>query len=364
MNPAPYYQGQGKQPSQLADLPIVDQKTLTDPSGYLANPQLVAAVDVALTLGMPLLITGEPGLGKSRLADSIAWERGLGEPLKFAVKSDTRGQDLFYTFDTLGRFHAAHTPEAQDDPRQYLKFSALGQAILLGKDQEGIIDPAQNPHTKLSDLGPALKRLQHPGAGAQKVVLIDEIDKAPRDVPNDILNEIDNLAFQIPELDADAKLSGLTFKLTQAEAANKPIVIITSNSEKGLPDPFLRRCVYHHIKMPEYLDADAKNDQITVEKIVTERLGKRYTSNDKNFVQDAIGLFRYLREQELGYKPSLAELLNWLDFLLPKEGKPVELPKRLKDLPRERCLASVSQCLLKNEKSQRDLATLLENRFK
>jgi hypothetical protein len=207
--------------------------------------------------------------------------------------------------------NAAHTPEAQDDPHQYLKFSALGKAILLGKDQEAIIDPAQNLHTKLSDLGPALKRLQHPGAGSQKVVLIDEIDKAPRDVPNDILNEIDDLAFQIPEL-----------------------------------------------------DADAKNGQITVEKIVTERLGKRYTSNDKNFVQDAIDLFRHLREQELGYKPSLAELLNWLDFLLPKEGKSVELPKRLKDLPRERCLASVSQCLLKNEKSQRDLATLLENRFK
>jgi len=354
-----YYHGQGRQRTKEEKkkhpLPIVDPGALAEPSGYLASAELSAAVDVALTLGMPLLLTGEPGLGKSRLAHSIAWELGLGEPLVFPVKSDTQGRDLFYSFDTVGRFHAAQTQGAQSDPRLFLSFTALGKAILVAKDRDERMDA----------LGPALARIDHPGTGAKRVVLIDEIDKAPRDVPNDILNEIERLSFHVPELDTLDELAGARFSLAEGENPNRPIVVITSNSEKGLPDPFLRRCVYHHLRMPKYLrDEQDPEYLVTVEDIVSRRLGERFGDKGGSLMSDAIALFRHLREQPLGYRPSLAELLNWLDLLLPRSSERGQgVPQRLRDLDRARCYDGITKCLLKNEKAQVGVEAVLDAWF-
>jgi len=147
MSEPPFYTGRAESPRTGVTLPTVDLKALRAPDFYRALPQTAAAVDVALTLGMPLLLTGEPGSGKSGLADSIAWELGLGNVLRFAVKSDTESRDLFYRFDTVGRFHAAQTPTpgsgADDDlgtahPGRFITFEALGRAILLAKTKEAV----------------------------------------------------------------------------------------------------------------------------------------------------------------------------------------------------------------------------------
>lgn len=364
------YQGQGEPHTAAAtDLPVVDPSAMTRPDGYRAGPALVAAVDVAITLGMPLLLTGEPGIGKSRLAHSIAWELRLGEepnhePLVFRVKSDTQGRDLFYSFDTLGRFHAAQTKDADADPRRFLSFNALGKALLLAKHVD----------VHKERLGPAWDGLGHPGEPRKLVVLIDEIDKAPRDVPNDILTEIEEMEFRIPEISALPEVQSHpdrdNFQLiskqerSQGEKTNpyRPIVIITSNSEKGLPDAFLRRCVYLHLSLPPFAD-QAKGNEVTVEKIVEERLGRRYQNGSENLVQDAIALFRHLRNQSLTYKPSLAELLNWLDYLLPDRvgGAPLG---RLKDIKSDIRNAGIRLTLLKNEAAQRDAQQVIEAWFK
>ena len=313
-----FYQGRGRPEPKMADaLPTVNPQALRRPDDYRATPRLAAAVDVALTLGMPLLLTGEPGSGKSGLADSLAWELGLGEVLRFPVKSDTESRDLFYRFDTVGRFHAAQTAkdDAATDPARFITFEALGRAILEALSPEerrplGLPEHALDPH----------------GAARRSVVLIDEIDKAPRDVPNDILVEIEQMQFDIPELIRD---EGRPVRIALAERHNRyrPIVVFTSNSEKALPDPFLRRCVYHNLSFPPFRAELPGNDlvaadQVTVESIVAARLGARFQGQDEisERVRAALGLFRYLRSEASGLerRPPLAELLDWLDHLMPQ----------------------------------------------
>jgi len=315
-----FYTGRGGRDPKAGDaLPTVDPLALRAPQGYRATPQTAAAVDVALTLGMPLLVTGEPGSGKSGLADSIAWELGLGEVLRFVVKSDTESRDLFYRFDTVGRFHAAQTVKEGDagtDPGRFIAFEALGRAILLAK-----------PKSTVRDLGVPDYAVGHPGAQRRSVVLIDEIDKAPRDVPNDILVEIENMQFDIPEL-SGAGRPNVRVTLDESENRYRPIVVFSSNSEKALPDPFMRRCVYHHLQFPpfdeEVRGADGKvpEDRVTVESIVYARLGSRYQGKDETSrrITGAVGFFRFLRQQETGLerRPTLAELLDWLDYLMPQ----------------------------------------------
>jgi MoxR-like ATPase len=178
------------------------------------------------------LLTGRPGTGKSQLADRVAWEFDLAPVLRFEAQSVSEAQDLFYRFDTVGRLGAAHGGGAVD-PRNYIKLAALGKAVLYShpfneKTFDGLtVSPAH----------PA------PATGRASVVLIDEIDKASRDFPNDLLNAIERMAFRVGELD------GREFAAAR-ETQLRPIVVITSNSERELPEPFLRRCVYYNIPDP------------------------------------------------------------------------------------------------------------------
>lgn len=198
------------------------------PEGYLPDPGLADALRVALVLRKPLLLTGEPGTGKTECAAYLAWKLGYGEPLAFEAKSVSEAKDLFYTYDTLGRFHAKEEGKAAPDARTFIHFNALGEAILrtLAGDAVADVVPPGWEH----------------GAPRQSVVLIDEIDKAPRDFPNDLLNEVDRLYFRIPELGN---------RIKRAAEGLEPVLVITSNSEKNLPPAFLRRCVYYHIPFPK-----------------------------------------------------------------------------------------------------------------
>ena len=131
-----YFAGQGA-PGEIGRK--VTEGDLNDPRFYVAPTGLVAAVNVALELGMPLLLTGEPGCGKSQLAHSVAWEFDWGKPLTFTVKSDTQGRDLFYSYDTLGRFHSANIENQPDDPYRFLHLNAMGKAIWRALGAEQII---------------------------------------------------------------------------------------------------------------------------------------------------------------------------------------------------------------------------------
>jgi MoxR-like ATPase len=269
------------EPAAAVPIPALDRAKQTDPAGYLVEPGLVDAVNVALMVGQPLLLTGEPGTGKTQLAYRIAWELGLGRPLIFETKSTSNARDLFYYFDALRRFHAAHS-QGKADNRDYISYNALGRAILMTNDEKNVA------RFLTPDFG-------HNGQ-RRSVVLIDEVDKAPRDFPNDVLNEIENMYFLIPELE-NARIT--------ADASLRPIVIITSNSEKNLPDPFLRRCVYYHIEFP---------DRTRLMQIVQSRL-EQFRGDEKALLRTALDFFQELREGGLRKPPSSAELINWLNVL-------------------------------------------------
>lgn len=286
-----FYSGTGKERAEEPrSLPPNSVRQRTDPSRYLADPGLIDAVNTALLLGQPLLLTGEPGTGKTLLASSLAWELGFGEPLVFQAKSTSRSRDLFYSFDALGRFQAAQAG-VETKVIDYITYGALGSAILLSSNKEDV-----------KDLLP--QDFDHPGT-RRSIVLIDEVDKAPRDFPNDILAELELCTFRIPEL-KNVKVSA-PIKLS-------PVVIITSNSEKDLPDAFLRRCVYYDIPFPE---------PARLKEIIDLRLHD-VVSKDSELLRDALDLFVSLRDDRVGLskKPATAELLSWLVVLgqKSKEG--------------------------------------------
>jgi MoxR-like ATPase len=251
------------------------------PETYMPDDGLVDAVNVALLLGQPLLLTGEPGTGKTHLAYHVAWQFGL-PVLKFETKSDHKAQDLFYLYDALRHFHTVQiAQERNQDAKNYLEFTALGKAIILANELEKV--------RKFLPTG-----FEHPGKPQRSVVLIDEIDKAPRDFPNDILNEVEHKHFRIPEL-------GIDEKIDVPDDRFKPILILTSNSEKHLPAAFLRRCVYYNIPFPK---------REVLSEIVEKRLGQT-AKNSSELLTDALDLFFELRKQ-LKEKPATAKLLNWL----------------------------------------------------
>ncbi|MBP3326350.1 MAG: MoxR family ATPase [Coprococcus sp.] len=231
----------------------------TGSNTYIASEELMAAVDVARVLEKPLLIKGEPGTGKTMLAEAIS--QSLNMPLYiWNIKSTTKAQDGLYVYDTVQRLYD----------------SQFG-----GKDVDNIAQ-----YIKLGKLGEAFKNEE------QVILLIDEIDKADLEFPNDLLWELDKMEFYIHE-------TGETVK-----AKKRPIVIITSNAEKELPDAFLRRCIFHYISFPE----PAQMDEI---------VRAHFETIDENLLKQAMDTFYWIRTlKEVRKKPSTSELIDWLRALI------------------------------------------------
>ena len=229
-----------------------------DNSQYIASAELLQSVEVARALGKPLLIKGEPGTGKTMLAQAVAQALGL-ELLVWNIKSTSKAQDGLYVYDTVARLYDSQFgAESVHDIAKYIKLGKLGEAFRSKK---------------------------------QVVLLIDEIDKADIEFPNDLLWELDRMEFYIPE-------TGETVR-----ACTRPVVIITSNAEKELPDAFLRRCIFHHIAFP---------DRVMMRKIVSVHFPKL----EEELVGRAIERFYQLREKgSLLKKPGTSELLDWLQAL-------------------------------------------------
>jgi MoxR-like ATPase len=305
--PYPYY-CKDKSPNPGQDLPppwkrrpANAKKRDHEMARYKPGDGLIHAFNAALALGQPLLLTGEAGSGKTMAAYHLAWYLGLDEALKFETKSTSNARDLFYTYDIVGHFRANQLSVGEKlkpevNPLDYFSLNPLGLAILLSQPQEQL---DARPHLRQA-LDSALEQRGLPAYSGPRrsLVLIDEIDKAPRDFPNDLLNEIEEMYFRIPEL---AQVFGP--QAVRAAESHWPVVVITSNSEKHLPEPFLRRCVFHHIAFP---------DAGQMKKIIEAQASG---FSDK-LLNDALGLFYKLREDgRLRKKPSTAELLGWLQVL-------------------------------------------------
>lgn len=261
---------------QFSDLPnfIIDNR-INDPELYQPSQKLIDAVNVALSLGQPLLLTGEPGTGKTQLAYHLAHYFQLKQPIVFNVKTTSSANDLFYKYDALKHFqyNQVNTDSLSNEQIEdnFIEYQALGKAINIAVKQK-----------------------------KRSIVLIDEIDKAPRDLPNDILGAIERLEFEVPEVN---KIGDL--KIT-TDHEYRPIIILTSNSEKSLPDAFLRRCVFFHIEYPTR--EELKN-------IIHKKI-----HNLNNSELDCITIhFEKIRGICQNKKPATAELLMWISYLQKRE---------------------------------------------
>jgi MoxR-like ATPase len=232
--------------------------TFKGSADYVAGSELAMAVNVSIALEKPLLIKGEPGTGKTMLARSVADALGM-ELVIWNIKSTTKAQDGLYVYDTVQRLYDSQFGEGDvKDIAKYIKYGKLGEAFTSKK---------------------------------QVVLLIDEIDKADLEFPNDLLWELDRMEFYIPETKETVR------------AARRPIVIITSNAEKELPDAFLRRCVFHYIEFPN-------------EEKMSEIVKVHYPDIEMRVVEQAMEKFYEIREmKDLQKKPSTSELLDWLRAL-------------------------------------------------
>lgn len=257
---------------------------------YIMSDALRNAVEVAIALEQPLLLTGEPGTGKTRLAFKVAADLAQqqsdynfsDQPLIFNTKTTSTARDLFYTYDALAHFQAANIAKQSGvGTAEFIELQALGRAIAL-TNPEGL------------DKGRFRNDLAKEARSS--VVLIDEIDKAPRDFPNDILAEIERYAFQIKEQD--------NYNVSRG-SEQRVVVIMTSNSEKNLPDAFLRRCVFYHIPFP---------DQEQLLSIAKNQLGEATKYTDE-LLRLLIEKFGQVRQQAIRKPPATAELIAWLRIL-------------------------------------------------
>jgi len=255
---------------------------------YIATDDLMMAVNAAVTLGRPLLIKGEPGTGKTQLAQEIAGS--LGRPMyEWHVKSTSKAQQGLYEYDAVSRLRDSQLGDARvHDISNYILKGSLWEAF---------------------------------ESDTQPVLLIDEIDKADIEFPNDLLRELDRMEFYVYE----------TRRLVKAR--HRPIIVITSNNEKELPDAFLRRCFFHYIRFP---------DEATLQRIVAVH----YPGLKKELLAEALGSFFQVRETPgLKKKPSTSELLDWIKLLVAEDIDPEVL--RSQD-PRK-TLPILHGALLKNE---------------
>ena len=229
---------------------------------YVTSEPLRNAVNVSIALGRPLLIRGEPGTGKTLLAHSIAG--GLGKRLvTWNIKSTTKAQEGLYVYDTVQRLNDSRFGDKDvSDIKQYIKLGKLGQAFTSSE---------------------------------QVVLLIDEVDKADIEFPNDLLNELDEMSFYIPETDETIT------------AIHRPITVITSNAEKELPDAFLRRCIFHFIEFP-------------IPELMQEIVHVHFPDIKNGLLNEAMKTFYSLREiDEFRKKPSTSELIDWIRALMAGE---------------------------------------------
>ena len=225
---------------------------------YVASENLLAAVNVAITLQKPLLIKGEPGTGKTMLAQAVA--KSLGKKLViWNIKSTSKAQEGLYMYDTIQRLYDGQFgEEGVDDIAKYIKLGKLGEAF---------------------------------ESDEQVILLIDEIDKADLEFPNDLLWELDQMEFYIHETKRTVK------------AKHRPIVIITSNAEKELPDAFLRRCIFHYIDFPD-------------KELMAEIVKTHYPNIEENLLNNAMEVFYWIRGiRDIRKKPSTSELIDWVNAL-------------------------------------------------
>lgn len=306
------------------------------PAGYSADPGLIEAVNTALILAKPLLLTGRPGTGKTELAERIAWEFGLGPVLRFEAQSLTEAQELFYRFDLVAQMADAQLAQraggALREPEHFLTFGALGKAILYAHPQAypDLIawdrrNDAEQQAAAHPVVPPGATTDEAPVAPRRSVVLIDEIDKAARDVPNDLLNGIDRMSFRIREL---------RNRLVAApdDEDRKPIVVITSNSERDLPDPFLRRCVYYNIpdptpdKLAEILRLRVPATLGGPPGSAPARAGTSPIEQLAPFYQALLTFFTKYSDpraaHHLAYRPGTSEIIDWASALTRLEATP------------------------------------------
>ncbi|MBR8827663.1 MAG: MoxR family ATPase [Gomphosphaeria aponina SAG 52.96 = DSM 107014] len=342
------YQGQGNdrnyQPLELPNKIVEDIPRKKEP--YIADQKLAEAVNDALYLRRPLLLEGEPGCGKTRLAYSVAYE--LGYPLKECyIRSTSRAEELLYTYDNIQRLYdlqenksistqqperdTIKEPKANDssespntiDRRKYVELGKLGEAIKLSAEQD-----------------------------IPSVVLIDEIDKADIDFPNDLLLVLDRLQFEIKEV------KGLRYDALKGESQEDrkdvlPLIIITSNREKELPKAFLRRCLFYYIEFPN------KND---LRRIIINHFQEEISP----LFEVALNKFLELREAiSWRKKPSTGEFINWLRLL--KRGQKNEKTKSYEEITEETLTATplhqlpFLHTLVKNESDQNALGKIQAN---
>lgn len=254
---------------------------------YIATEDLTVAVNAAVTLERPLLIKGEPGTGKTELAKQVALGLDL-DMLEWNIKSTTKAQQGLYEYDAVSRLRDSQLGDQRvNEISNYIRKGKLWESFESNK---------------------------------KVVLLIDEIDKADIEFPNDLLQELDKMSFYVYE----------TGKIIAAK--HRPVVIITSNNEKELPDAFLRRCFFHYIKFP---------DQETLQKIVKVH----YPKIKDDLLSTALSQFFEIREQTgLKKKPSTSEVLDWLKLLLSEDLKPEDLRRETSS-----ALPKLHGALLKNE---------------